>query len=106
LEMEEGDTIEVYQPQTGGRGPYFTCWSKNLNSKQFYSALVLSHRTCYNTDSSVGFHSLLVLEVRTQIQMNAILMNNWTCVGCGNWFVILLFFLVCQFSYHAVWSIM
>jgi small ubiquitin-related modifier len=25
LEMEEGDTIEVYQQQTGGRGPYITC---------------------------------------------------------------------------------
>ncbi|PNF38839.1 hypothetical protein B7P43_G10192 [Cryptotermes secundus] len=25
LEMEEGDTIEVYQQQTGGRRPYITC---------------------------------------------------------------------------------
>lgn len=25
LEMEEGDTIEVYQQQTGGRRPYVAC---------------------------------------------------------------------------------
>jgi small ubiquitin-related modifier len=25
LEMEEGDTIEVYQQQTGGRRPHVTC---------------------------------------------------------------------------------
>jgi len=28
LEMEEGDTIEVYQQQTGGRGPYI-CWNES-----------------------------------------------------------------------------
>lgn len=28
LEMEEGDTIEVYQQQTGGRGPYI-CRNKS-----------------------------------------------------------------------------
>jgi small ubiquitin-related modifier len=40
LEMEEGDTIEVYQQQTGGRGPYncqntcsfvvLSCWTRGL----------------------------------------------------------------------------
>jgi small ubiquitin-related modifier len=25
LEMEEGDTIEVYQQQTGGRQPFIAC---------------------------------------------------------------------------------
>jgi hypothetical protein len=62
LEMEEGDTIEVYQQQTGGRRPYITCWNRSLISKQLYSAPMLSVRTHY-ADSLITLHSLLGLKV-------------------------------------------